>query len=143
MIRAVIYFALVFGVGFVLGVVRVLWLAPQVGERLAEVIEAPLMLVAMFFSARFITQRFPASRIVDYLASGAMALVLLLAVEFSVVLGLRGLSIGQYFRERDPVAGGVYLLMLLVFAAMPWFLGRTRAAAQRGYEADSSSRNEN
>jgi hypothetical protein len=129
MIRAAVYFALVFGVGFVLGVLRVLWLAPQVGERLAELFEAPVMLVAVFFSARFITQRFPASRGVDYLVSGGVALVLLLAVEFSVVLGLRGLSISEYFAERDPVAGSVYLFMLLVFVAMPWLLGRNRGAA--------------
>ena len=35
----VFYFGLVFGTGFVLGPVRVLWLAPRVGERWAELIE--------------------------------------------------------------------------------------------------------
>ena len=34
--RALLYFALVFGVGFLRGPVRVLWLAPRVGERGAE-----------------------------------------------------------------------------------------------------------
>ena len=87
------------------------------------------MLAAIYFSGRFVTRRFPASRPSDYVFSGAIALVLLLSIEFSVVLGLRGLSINQYFAERDPIAGTVYVVMLVVFALMPWILGRKRAAA--------------
>lgn len=119
--RGVVYFGLVFGAGFLLGFVRVLWLVPLIGDRLAELAEAPLMLVVIVFSARFVVRRFPASRN-GHLASGMVALVLLVVVEFSVVLGIRGLSISQYLAERDPIAGGVYVLMLLVFAAMPWLL---------------------
>ena len=129
MIRAVVYFALVFGVGFLLGVVRVLLLEPYLGERWAALAEMPLMLVAIILSARFIVRRFPASRRTSYLVSGGVALLLLVLVEFSVVLGIRGLSINQYFAERDPLAGGVYAFMLIIFAAMPWFLGHKRAAA--------------
>jgi hypothetical protein len=36
---------------------------------------------------------------------------------------MRGLSITRYFAERDHVAGSVYVLLLIVFAAMPWVLG--------------------
>jgi hypothetical protein len=124
MIRGAVYFGLVLGVGFTLGIVRVLWLEPRLGERLAEFAEAPLMFVAIFFSARFVVRRFPTPRQRDYVLSGALALFLLILVEFSVVLGLRGLSISQYMAERDPIAGGVYVFMLATFAAMPWLLGR-------------------
>ena len=132
MIRGVVYFALVFAVGFLLGIVRVLLLEPGLGARWAELAEMPLMLIAIVLSARFVTRRFPAPRHVDYLLSGGLALLLLLLVEFSVVLAIRGLTVGQYLAERDPLAGSVYMLMLLVFAAMPWILGvrslgRTRA----------------
>ena len=41
----VLYFALVFGAGFVLGTVRTLWVAPRVGARKAELMETPIMLV--------------------------------------------------------------------------------------------------
>lgn len=128
MIRAAVYFALVFIVGFVLGIVRVLVLEPHLGQRWAELAEMPLMLVAIILAARFIVRRFPARRRRGYLVSGLIALLLLALLEFSVVLGIRGLSIAQYFAERDPIAGGVYALMLVVFAGMPWAVGGTRTA---------------
>jgi hypothetical protein len=41
------YFALVFGAGFVLGVLRVSFLVPRFGERIAELGEMPLMLAVI------------------------------------------------------------------------------------------------
>jgi len=126
MIRGVVYFALVFSVGFLLGIVRVLALVPLVGERWAELAEMPLMLLAIIVAARFVVRRFPAPQRASYLVSGGIALLLLVVVELSVVLAIRGLSISQYFAERDPVAGSVYVVMLVVFAVMPWLLGGKR-----------------
>lgn len=129
MIRGIVYFGLVFSVGFVLGFVRVLWVVPLVGDRTAELIETPLMLATIYVSARFITQRFRALRRVEYLYSGLVALLLLLIVEFSVVLGLQGLSVREYVAERDPVAGAVYVGMLIIFSVMPWLVNKGRAVA--------------
>jgi p-aminobenzoyl-glutamate transporter AbgT len=130
MTRAVVYFALVFGVGFLLGTVRVLLLEPYLGERWSELAEMPLMLVAIILAARLIVRRFPARHRRSYLVAGGAALIFLVLVEFSVVIGIRGLSIAQYVAKRDPIAGGVYVLMLVVFAVMPWVVGSTRAAAK-------------
>jgi len=55
---------------------------------------------------------------------GFVALGLLLVVEFTVVLWLRGLTIGEYFARRDPVAGAAYIMMLGVFAVMPLLVAR-------------------
>jgi hypothetical protein len=41
----VLYFALVFGTGFLLGTVRTLWIVPLVGTR-TELMETPIMLVS-------------------------------------------------------------------------------------------------
>jgi len=129
MIRGAVYFVLVFGVGFVLGVIRVSFLEPSFGERWAELAEMPLMLIAILLAARFGIRRFPAPQRASFLVSGGVALLLLVLVEFSVVLAIRGISISDYIAERDPIAGGVYVLMLIIYAAMPWLLGGKRAAA--------------
>jgi hypothetical protein len=122
--RGLVYFALVFGTGFVLGPVRVLWLVPLVGERAAELIEAPFMLAAIFLSARFVVRRQPALRPSGHLASGLFALLLVVTLELTVVLWLRGQTLGEYLAQRDLVGGSVYVGLLALFGLMPWWLGR-------------------
>lgn len=121
----VVYFALVFGAGFLLGTIRVLWVAPRFGMRTAELMEAPIMLVVTILAARWVARRLslppaPAAR----LGVGFVALGLLLTAEFGVVLWLRDLTIRQYLAGRDPVAGTVYIVMLGVFAVMPLLMRR-------------------
>jgi hypothetical protein len=120
-----LYFALVFGAGFVLGIPRVLWLVPRLGARAAELIESPIMLVVIIFAARWVVRRFKLPpTVAARLGPGFMALGLMLAAEFTVVLKVQGLTLAQYFAGRDPVAGTVYILMLLAFAVMPLIVGR-------------------
>jgi len=52
-----LYFALVFGAGFVLGTIRTLWVVPRVGTRMAELMEAPIMLVVTVVAARWTVLR--------------------------------------------------------------------------------------
>jgi hypothetical protein len=120
-----LYFALVFGAGVSLGPIRILWAVPRFGERTAELIEMPIMFVVIVLAARWTCQRLdvpfmPAQR----LGMGAVALGLLLVPEFSVVLWLRGLPLSEYFANRDPVAGTVYMVMLGVYAVMPLLVER-------------------
>ena len=84
------YFALVFGAGFVLGMVRVPFLVPRLGERWAELVEMPIM-----------------------------AAVIFLAAELALAVVLQDRTLAEYIRSRDPVSGSVYLALLLGFAAMP------------------------
>ena len=122
-----LYFALVFGAGFLLGPIRIFWLVPHVGERTAELMEAPIMLAVIVFAARWIVRRFslpPAP--LQRLGVGLLALVLLLMMEFSLVLALRGLTIREYLATRDPVADAVYRVSLGFFALMPLILSRLR-----------------
>jgi len=121
-----IYFAFVFGAGFILGPIRVLLISPRIGERAAELIEAPLMLVVIVISARWIVRRFRLSAIFPKVVVGLLALTLVLVLEFTVVLGLRGLTLTEYFQTRDPVAGSVYYLTLALFAVMPLLVRETR-----------------
>jgi len=127
---AVVYFALVFGAGFVLGPIRILFIVPRFGVRLAELMEFPVMLVVIVLTSRWLVRKF--HRAAESLLVGLLALGFMIAFEFTVVLWLRGLTLTEYFRERDPVSGVVYYLMLLVFAAMPFFV-----AHKAGFDYDS------
>ena len=49
-----LYFALVFGTGFVLGTIRTLWVAPRFATRMAELMETPIMFVVTIVAARWI-----------------------------------------------------------------------------------------
>jgi len=120
-----IYFALVFGAGFVLGPVRILWIVPRFGTRMAELMETPIMLLVIIASARWIVGRLAVPlKAFSRLGMGCVALSLLLVAEFTVVLWLRGISVREYFASRDPVSGTVYYATLAVFAVIPLFAGR-------------------
>src|SRR5215217_3844120 len=121
----VLYFMLVFGAGFVLGPIRILYLVPRLGTRRAELMEMPMMLAVVMFAARWVVRWLtlpptPSKR----LGVGCVALGLLLVAESTLVLWLRGLTIDEYFTNRDPVAGTVYLVMLGIFAIMPLLVAR-------------------
>ena len=120
-----VYFALVMGAGFLLGTVRVPFMAPRLGERLAELIEMPLMLVVIGLSARFVVRRFalPPTASVR-LKVGFLALALAVCAELLLAAALQGQSVRAYIASRDPVSGSVYLAMLGLFALMPWLLAR-------------------
>ena len=125
----VLYFALVFGAGFVLGPIRILWLVPRVGPRAAELIEMPIMLAVIVVAARWVVRRtaLPAgwrSRA----AMGAVAAGLLVLVELTVVLWLQGMTLADYLAKRDPVSATAYYLSVSFFAVLPLLLGRVRAA---------------
>jgi hypothetical protein len=126
-----IYFALVFGAGFVLGTIRVLWLVPAVGTRTAELLEMPAMLTVISLSARWVARHFTVPYTASSrLAMGGLGLLLILVVDFTVVLWIRGRSFSQYFEAFDPVAGTAYFVMLGVFAVMPLLVVR-RASSER------------
>jgi len=119
------YFAIVFGAGFVLGSIRILWAVPRFGARIAELMETPFMFVVTILAARWIVRRLALPPTMSIrLGMGFLALGLMLVAEFAFVLRLRGLSISQYLATRDPVSGSVYYLMLAVFAIMPLVVGR-------------------
>ena len=120
-----LYFALVFGAGFVLGTVRTLWVVPRLGTRTAELLEMPIMLVVAIVAARWIILRLGVPFTLSArLGMGGVALALMLVAEFGLMLWLRGLSIREYLATREPVSGTVYYVMLAVFALMPLLVAR-------------------
>ena len=121
----VFYFALVFGAGFVLGPIRILWVVPRFGTRIAELMETPIMFMVTIVAARWIVRRLSVpSKLSSRLGMGCIALGFMLVAEFTLVLWLRGISISEYLANRDPVSGTVYYAMLGAFAIMPLLVAR-------------------
>jgi hypothetical protein len=123
LLAGVAYFATVFGVGFVLGTLRVLVIVPIVGARTAELIETPIMLAVSYIAANWIIRWLAVpTRLFERLGMGVVALLFLLAAEFGFVLWLRGMSLAAYLETRDPLTGTIYYVCLLIFGAMPVIL---------------------
>ena len=118
---SLVYFALVLGAGFLLGVVRVPFIVPRIGERWAELAEMPVMAAVIFVSAGYVLRKFPTIRLRGLsLVVGFLALALVVCVELGLAVALQSRTLGEYLASRDRVSGSVYLGMLVVFALMPW-----------------------
>ncbi|MBK6864930.1 MAG: hypothetical protein IPG91_16090 [Ideonella sp.] len=121
-----LYFGCVFAAGFVLGTIRVPLLVPRLGVRWAELAEMPLMLVVIVVAARWVVHRHALGpTTAGRFWAGLLALALLLAAEFGLVLQLQGGTLAGYLESRDPVSGAVYATMLVAFALMPLIVART------------------
>ena len=117
---ALVYFALVLGAGFLLGVVRVRFIVPRIGERWAELAEMPVMAAVIFAAAGYVLRKFPGIRLrSSCLVVGFLALALAVCAELGLAVSLQSRTLGEYLASRDRVSGSVYLVMLLVFALMP------------------------
>jgi hypothetical protein len=121
----VLYFAIVFGTGFVLGPIRILLVVPRLGDRAAELLEAPIMLVVTILAARWVIQYLSVPfTFFSRMGMGFIGLGLMLVAEFTFVLWIRRISVREYLETRDRLSGTVYYVMLGMFAVMPEIVGR-------------------
>jgi hypothetical protein len=117
---ALVYFAIVLGTGFLLGMFRVPLLVPRIGERWAELSEMPIMALVIFLSAGYVLRRFPDVRSpASSLVTGFLALAFSVATELGLAAVLQDQTLAEYIRSRDRISGSVYIGLLLVFAVMP------------------------
>ncbi|MDH4155586.1 MAG: hypothetical protein OEV01_17580, partial [Nitrospira sp.] len=125
---AALYFLLVFGAGFVLGTGRVLIVVPLLGERVAELLEMPLMLAVIVTAARWVVRHKLDGRQSSALSVGFIAMGFVLLADLAVGMWLRGMSAKEVFLNRDPVSGAAYYAALLLFAVMPAIIHRFKQA---------------
>jgi hypothetical protein len=112
-----VYFTVVFGVGFVLGIIRVVWIVPLLGIGNAELLEQPFMLIAVFLTARWVVHQFGSKlNRTEILSMGLIAFGVMVLIEVMVALFL------QPVRAGDTLSGVAYLLNLGMFALMPWLV---------------------
>lgn len=125
------YFGIVFGTGFLLGILRTLLLVPRLGARSAELLEMPLMLTVIVLAARWVSTRPSVAGHSEVAgAVGVVALTFLLVAEVGLGLALRGGSVWAVLTERDPISGTAYYVSLLIFAMLPWALVRYAASGR-------------
>jgi hypothetical protein len=93
----VIYFLLVFAVGWVIGPIRELWAVPHFGRMGAILSEAVIMLIAMIVAARWVIRRFAVPRTLSATISmGLIAIGLLFPAEIVGIHWVRGRSVRDY-----------------------------------------------
>jgi hypothetical protein len=114
------YATIVFVVGFALGTVRVLLLAPRVGELAAVALEAPLMLLVSWMVCAWTIRRdgipsAPAARAL----MGGVALVSLLSLELVVSVAVFGRTVTAHFASYAAPAALLGLAAQLLFACFP------------------------
>jgi len=122
---ALLYFLAVFGAGFALGPIRVLWLEPRLGVVAATLCEAPFLLLAMITAAYWIPRVIRISAgIGAMLAMGLGALALQQAADFVVGTALRGISATDQLARLASPEGAIYAALLALFALMPAIVSR-------------------
>ncbi|MCK0153999.1 hypothetical protein MWU49_09820 [Alcanivorax sp. S6407] len=117
------YFFLTFAIGFALALIRIPFLVPRLGERWAELLELPFMVLASVLVARWLVGRFALVSAGQCIGAGVLALIFMLAAEIVMTLA-QGRRLEEYLWERDPVSGSAYYLALLLFAVMPLLVRR-------------------
>ena len=114
-----LYAIVVFSIGFVLGTIRVLLLAPRLGETIAVIVEAPVILAASWFVCRWCVDRLDVRRTVS--ARSLMGLVaFLVLISAEVGMGaMFGRSLGDQLAGYGSAAGVIGLAAQVVFATFP------------------------
>ncbi len=113
------YFLIVFAAGFALGTLRVLAIAPHLGELVAVALELPAMLAASWFAAGWVARRFAVpARLPPRLAMGAIAFAVLMLAEFALAAAL-GRSPAAYAAVFLTAPGLLGLAGQIAFALCP------------------------
>lgn len=115
-----LYFALVFAVGFVLGALRVLVLAPALGQWGALLLELPVLLAASWLVAgRVILWCGLPAGWAPRLGMGAVAFALLMGAEFALGQLLFGRDLAAHLAHYRAPTTQLGLAAQLAFAAFP------------------------
>ena len=117
---AVVYFAVVFAAGFMLGTIRVVFFVPKIGEEVAVLFELPLMLIISWITCVRIINRFCApAALAPRLAMGGLAFPLLMAAEVGVSVFAFGRTAVEHFQSFLNTASLLSLAAQVAFAFFP------------------------
>jgi hypothetical protein len=125
LIAASAYFLGLFALGFVLGTIRVIFVAPSVGELAATIAEVPVMLAAAYFMCSWAIRHWQVPpAIAVRLAMVPWFLALLFTFEALLGATLFGRSVAAQWAALGSPAGLVGISAQIIAALLPLFVGR-------------------
>jgi hypothetical protein len=132
LLPGIVYFALAFALGFLLGTVRTFFVqdAPSGGRLLGVLIELPIMIGASWFLCRYVVRRFEVAPTVAARAvMGGLAFALLMLAELAVGALLFGRTPVEHFALYGDASYALGLAAQIGFGLMPLIqipLGKSR-----------------
>jgi hypothetical protein len=121
-----LYAIIVFLIGFIFGTIRVLLVAPRVGETTAVIIEAPIILAASWLLCRWCVDRLDVTATVPTRSlMGLVAFLVLMLAEVGLGAVL-GRSLADQLANYGSPAGAIGLAAQMIFGAFPVIQVRRR-----------------
>lgn len=122
-----IYFLVLFLLGFVLGAIRLLVIAPRFGDVVAVLLELPLMLAASWLVCLYLVRRMDvAADLKSRLLMGLTGFALLVLAEITLGLFGFGRSLETQLADLAEPAGLIGLAGQIGFGAIPLLQARMR-----------------
>jgi hypothetical protein len=114
------YFALVFLLGSMVGIIRILLVAPLLGPVGATLVELPVMLLLSWLVCRALVRGLAVPAEADArLLMGSLAFLLPMSAEYGLASLLNGEGLGPYLSSYRGTARQIGLVGQLAFAAIP------------------------
>lgn len=126
-----LYFAAVFALGFLLGTLRVLVVAPRLGEMGAVLLELPIMLAASWLVCGALMARFEVGARGTRAVMSAVALILLLIAEPVGAMLLFGRTPGELLESYRTGVAVLGLVSQIAFVLFPLFRPRSAPTKPR------------
>lgn len=125
LISGTVYFLLLFALGFILGTIRVLIVAPRLGELAATLVEIPVMLVAAYFACGWTMRRWQVSGAASIRWTMVFWFLILLLL-FETLLGalLFDRTIAAQWAVLSTPAGLIGLTAQIFASLLPVFVGK-------------------
>lgn len=120
----------IFAAGFVLGVIRTLWLVPQIPAWQAVLIEGPVILTLTWFILRFwVRHGIISATSSTRLVFGGMALITLWLCEWIMTMTLMNEGPGFFFHSLTTLPGAIGLAGQLLIIFMPLWMRTSKGPA--------------
>lgn len=119
-VAGALYFLAVFALGFVLGTLRTLFLAPRLGAAAATALEIPVMLGFSWLACGWLLRKWSVpDALPARFAMGATAFVLLMIAEAGVSVLLLGRTLREHLGTYRELAALLGLAAQVAFALFP------------------------